>query len=356
MYFNTHIHTFMNGDVPDKFLPLGLVRLLASNTGTKVIAKLLNYLNPFSTKDIFNRYVNFLTTSKLGSQKAIFEQCQKFYPDDTRFVVLPMDMAFMGAGKVARNYSEQLDELTDFAKQNSALIPFMHIDPRRPGIFELFKSYVEEKGVRGVKLYPPLGYFPQDELLYPIYEYCEKNNLPVIAHCSPFNIVHYRGKRKELETLLTKSNIPIDTKGKSKKELCSYFTHPLNYAPVLKDFPGLKICVAHFGSSYYWKEFLDNPSADDNWLKIITEMIGKHENFYTDISFTLSNRDFFPLLKVLMYNNKINRKILFGSDYYMVETKTDERRFGIDLRAYLGEEFFSLISEANPKVFLGFKE
>ncbi len=346
----------MNVDVPQKFLPLGLVRLLASSAGTKILAKILNNLNPISNNDLLDRYVNFLTTSKLGSQKVIFEQCKKFYPDDTRFVVLPMDMAFMGAGKVPRDYEDQLDELCSLAKESGTVIPFMHIDPRRPGIFDLFRKYVEEKGVRGVKLYPPLGYFPYDQALYPIYEYCEKNDLPVISHCSPFNLVHFRGSRKELESLLAKSLTPIDTKGKKKKDLYPYFTHPSNYEPILNDFKKLNICVAHFGSGYYWKEYLENPSGDDNWFTIIRGMIEKHDNFYTDVSFTLNDGHYFSLLKVLMYNVKLKHKILFGSDYYMVETKTDERRFGIDLRAFLGNDFFSMISEKNPEAFLGIKE
>ena len=82
-------------------------------------------------------------------------------------------------------------------------------------------------------------------------------------------------------------------------------------------------------------------------------MIVKYDNFYSDISFTLNNRDYFPLLKVMMFDEKIQKKIIFGSDYYMVETKTNDRRFGIDLRAYLGNDFFNMISVENPKKFLG---
>jgi hypothetical protein len=73
---------------------------------------------------------------------------------------------------------------------------------------------------------------------------------------------------------------------------------------------------------------------------------------YSDISFTLNNREFFPLLKVLLNNKKLKSKILFGSDYYMVETKTTERRFSIDLRADLGDDDFLTIASKNPQKFL----
>ena len=82
-------------------------------------------------------------------------------------------------------------------------------------------------------------------------------------------------------------------------------------------------------------------------------VMGNSGNFtvvYTDISFTLNNRDYFSLLKVLMFNEKLSRKILFGSDYYMVETETDERRFGIDLRAYLGNDYFNMIALDAQKI------
>ena len=353
MFYNSHIHTFMDVDVPQKFLPFSLVRLLATKAGTAIIARFLNLLNPFSNNDIFDRYVKFLKTGKLGSQENIFRQCQKYYPQNSRFVVLPMDMKFMGAGDVPRQYEDQLKELGELAQKLPEVIPFMHIDPRRPGVLDLLKRNVEENGFKGIKLYPPLGYFPYDEDLYPVYEYCQSQNLPVVSHCSPFSQVHFRGSRKEMAVLLAKSTHPVDMRGRSKKELSDYFTHPSNYEPILKDFPKLRICAAHFGSAHYWNEFLSNPQAGNNWLRIIRDMIEKHENFYTDISFTLNNRAFFSLLKVLMFDEKINRKILFGSDYYMVETKTDERRFGIDLRAFMGRDYFKLISEDNPKSFLG---
>jgi predicted TIM-barrel fold metal-dependent hydrolase len=288
----------------------------------------------------------------MGSQQQIFENCSRYYPENTKFVILPMDMAYMGAGKVPRAYVDQLSELSKLKKTHPQTLPFIHIDPRREGVFDLLKQSVEEWGFKGVKLYPPLGYFPYDERLYPIYEYCEKNNLSVISHCSPYNPVHFKGSKKELYKLLAKSYKPIETKGKNRKKLCSNFSHPNNYSRVLEDFSNLNICLAHFGSEYYWDKYLANPNEEDNWFVIIKEMLKKHNNLYSDISFTLNKEEFFPLLKVLLANQKLKNKILFGSDYYMVETKTTELKFSIDLRAYLGENIFSEIAINNPHKFL----
>lgn len=352
MYFNTHIHTFKHEDVPVKFLPFKLVRYLAKYKRAKRLVWFLNSLIPFSDKDLLSRYARFLEIGKLQSQKAIFKECQKYYPKDTRFVVLPMDMAYMKAGNVPRPYMNQIEELGKLAKEISNVIPFFAVDPRREGVFELLKESVKKWGIKGIKLYTPLGFFPYDKRLYPIYEYCQKNNLSVISHCSPYNLVHFRGSKKEIEKLLEDAVYPIINTGENKKHLCANFAYPENYRPVLKDFPNLKICLAHFGSVSYWEEFLDHPNEKENWFNIIRSMIEEYDNLYTDLSFTMNNRDLFPLIKILLENSKLAEKVLFGSDYYMVETEASERRFGLDFRAFIGEQHFSQIAQKNPKQFL----
>ena len=120
----------------------------------------------------------------------------------------------------------------------------------------------------------------------------------------------------------------------------------------MNDFPQLKVCLGHFGSEYYWKEYIENPGNPDNWFVIIRKMIEQYDNLYSDISFTLHNQEFFPLLKVLLTNPSLRKKILFGSDYYMVATKSDERRFGVELRAFIGEDNFKAIALDNPQAYL----
>jgi len=351
MIYNSHIHTFKDCDIPRAFLPLGLVRVLSTKPGFKVISRLLNNANPFSDNDALDRYVNFVETGRLSTQEDIFKQCQKFYPKNSKFGVLALDMAYMGAGKVPRPYVDQLKELADLRQKYPVVIPFVHIDPRRQGYLDILKQCVEEWGFRGVKVYPPLGYFPYDERMYPVYAYCQTHGLPVITHCSPFNPVHFKGKKKELKKLLELSRDKIDTRGMSRKVMCSQFTHPLNWEHVMADFPELKISLGHFGSFYYWKEFLENPDGPDNWFLIIKAMLEKYPNLYTDISFTLNDQQYFSLLKVLLQDPAIRSKVLFGSDYYMVETEATERRFSIDLRAYLGESDFMAIARHNPEKF-----
>jgi len=352
MFYNCHIHIFRDIDIPNRFLPLALVKLLRTKVGFHFIATSLKRIVPFTDKDMFDRYVRFATLGKLGSQQKIFEACRKFYPSDTEFFVLTMDMAFMNAGKAPRDFPEQLEELADLKRIYPQLLPFIHIDPRRKEIYSLFRKCIDEWDFKGIKLYPPLGYFPYDEGLDDIYAYCQEKNLPVVAHCSPFNPVRNKGSKKEIKKLLENSRKEIETHKVKKKVLCSYFTDPRNYIYVIEKFPKLKICFAHFGSSYAWNKYLTDPDEKENWFNIIREMIKKYDNFYTDVSFTMNDKNLFPLLKVMLADPILNKKVLFGSDYYMVATESDERRFGIEFRAFIGEENFKKIAYENPRRFL----
>jgi len=313
----------------------------------------LNTLNPYSDDDTLHRYQRFIEIGKNRKQTEIFEEyCEPFYPDDTRFVVLAMDMAFMGAGKVPHSYIGQLDELTELKnKYSQRILPIIHLDPRRDDYLELMKKYIGEKGFRGVKIYPSIGYFPYDDRLYPVYDYCLANDLPVMSHCSIYNPTYFKGKKKDLYELLSKSRTPIETRGKNKKQLCAYFAHPKNWEIVLNDFPNLRLCLSHFGSSYFWDKYMKEPSEEDNWFVIIKEMIPRYGNLYADISFTLSSQEYLPMLTILLSDNQLRSKILFGTDFYMVSTKTTERQFSVNLRAFIGESNFEAIAMNNPKEF-----
>lgn len=62
----------------------------------------------------------------------------------------------------------------------------MGVDPRwgAEGV-ALFEKSIKEFGFHGLKIYPPCGYSPSDESLYPFYELCEQYELPVLLHTGP---------------------------------------------------------------------------------------------------------------------------------------------------------------------------
>lgn len=351
-FHNCHTHVFTSQAVPNNFLPLGLLRFLAKHRLTKKLGRFLNKIIPSTDNDIFDRFASFMNIGSRKSSLEIFKFLKGFYPEGTKFVVLSMDMAYMKAGKVLQDFLIQLDELAEI-KTNypEQCYPFICVDPRRPNITNIVKTYIEQKKFQGIKLYPPLGYYPFDQRLYPVYEYAEANKIPIITHCCSA-VVFYRGKITPDMLVHPKSGKKLTRK--DKKNFADYYTHPKNYEYVLNDFPELKICLAHFGGGREWKSYLSTPwekGNEDCWFSIILDLIKKHLNVYADISYVLSDIKLFPLLKVILQDPNTRPKILYGSDFYMVELDRSERSFSINVRANLGEEDYSQVAITNPDRF-----
>jgi len=351
--YNCHTHVFTNKDVPLKFLPLGLVRFLGKRRVSRWLGRFLNRLNPRSSNDIFDRAASFLNIGNYESQLDIFKLLKGFYPEETKFVVLSMDMEFMKAGKVPQDFIEQLNELSDIKrKYSNQFFPFICVDARRPNTADMVKKYIEEHNFQGIKLYPPLGYYPFDEKLYPVFEYAEANKIPIISHCSP-PVVYFRGKITKEMLVHPKTGKKLERK--NKQEFANYFTEPENYKYLLEDFPKLKICLAHFAGASEWEKFLGtswDKSMEKCWFSAILDLIKKYPNVYADVSHTMHDRSLYPLLRIILQDQKIRSRVLYGSDFYMLELTTSERSFSVNLRASLGEEDYQQIAEINPQMFL----
>lgn len=349
--YNCHIHTFTADHIPDRFLPMGLVRAMRHTWLRNPILWLFNMLIPVTNKDAVARTGRFLARGAFESQQKVFGYLQKQYPEGTRFIVLPMDMEFMDAGKPAVKFEGQLKELADLRdlldqekKTKGQIIPFCAVDPRRPNVVEEFKRWVKEYKIRGVKIYPNLGYWPNDPVLKEIYKICAKEHLPVLAHCSPGGI----------------------RQSKTSKEAARAYAHPENYREVLKEFPTVNFCLAHFGGAEEWERHVtgETPRAgpDATWLTVITDMLrsGEYPNLYTDVAYTLFVEmpayrpfNYFNFLKVLLSDEGVREHTLFGTDYYMVEReKVSEKEVSIGLRAHIGDEWYFQIAHDNPRRYL----
>jgi predicted TIM-barrel fold metal-dependent hydrolase len=346
---NCHIHIFTSEDVPDGFLPLGLMRMLRRGTAAKVADAIMSRLPSGSGR--WERTAAFARTGRRSSAE-IFADIRAQYPRGTKFVVLPMDMEYMGAGRSPRGYLEQLEALRQLhAAHRDVLIPFIAVDPRRVGIRDLVREYVEDHGFRGIKLYPALGFWPTDDRLQPVYEYAQAANIPVMTHCSRGG-VYYRGPITDRTHPVTRVRI-----GGGNDRFCEAYSEPMNFATVLRDYPRLRICLAHWGGGDEWHAYLKRPwprpDGEKSWLGEIIDMIGQVDNLYTDISYTASNRDFLPFMKILCSQPRLQDRVLFGSDWYMVQRDATEREFSINLRATIGEEAWQRIAVANPLTYLG---
>jgi predicted TIM-barrel fold metal-dependent hydrolase len=349
--YNCHIHTFTADHVPDHFLPFNLVRIMRRTWLRNPILWLFGMLIPVTNKDAVARTGRFLARGAFESQQKVFGYLQKQYPEGTRFIVLPMDMEFMGAGKPAVPFERQLKELAALRdlldkekKTKGQIIPFCAVDPRRPNVVEEFKRWHQDHNIKGVKIYPNLGYPPDHPILLKVYAYCEKNKLPVMVHCSRGGIRHRELSRAEANAL----------------------SHPANYMPILKCFPELNFCMAHFGGAEEWERHVTGETPrtgpEASWLTVITDMMrsGEYPNLYTDVAYTLFVEmpayrpfNYFNFLKVLLSSAAVSDHVLFGTDYYMVEReKVSEKEVSIGLRAHLGDELYFQIAHDNPRRYL----
>lgn len=348
---NCHVHSFTHRHVPMlyphwavwpfKKVP-GLVRLVAflCRPFFPVVAETLDRLHRFQEE------------AGAETQGELLEKVRRHYPSNTRFVVLPMDMEGIGHGPVRAGLAAQHDELAALAAREDLkglVLPFATFNPARgqAGVDEV-KRMVEGHGFRGLKIYPRLGFPPDHDLLMTqLYPFLQERGLPVMTHCSRGG-VQGRG-------VVTAAG--------------DRYTAPQAYVPVMEGFPRLRICLAHFGGAADWRAYVEEgmPPGDAearrrNWQVAIRDMIGsgKYPGLWTDISYTLFHfDDNLPFLKLFLEGTgdkaeRLRRRVLFGSDYYMTrQERLSERAVCFRLRNALGEDLFWRIAQVNPEVWLG---
>lgn len=355
--YNVHVHFFTIAHVPPDLLALQLGKLLGRVVGWllrwRTFARLFTWIvrrvNPFNDNDILDRQARLFEAADFPSQQQVYERIQAQYPSDAVFVALPMNMSHIGLGTPRRDINEQHAELLELArKSRGRVIPFFAADPRDTELLQKARRALGDGGFRGVKIYPNLGYLPNDNNLMPIYELCQERNLPVMSHCSPGGLWAY---------------------GMTEADRLRY-GHPRNYEAILRRFPQLRLCLAHFGGLEQWlmhlKAELPRQGEQRSWVRWISDMLrsGDFPNLYTDISYTVFRPhfrglylDLFDYLKVLLADTHIRRRVLFGSDYYMVARELlSEKEVSILLRSRLGEEIYFEIAHHNPLRYLGIDE
>lgn len=153
------------------------------------------------------------------------------------------------------------------------LIGFMSVDPTQPNWEAELKNGHQNLGLRGLKVLPMYaGFSPDDRALDPMWDYVQRNKLPVLLHTGTTFV----------------SQAPLK------------YTLPRLLDDVATRFPEVKIILAHLGHPYEGET-------------VVT--IRKHPNVYSDIS-ALHYRPF-QLYNSLMLIQEYGcwDKLLFGTDY-----------------------------------------
>lgn len=169
-------------------------------------------------------------------------------------------------------------------------IPFLSINPRRPGALDLIDEYVE-RGCRGAKfLQNYWGINLNDEALIPYYERLKARGIPLIIHVGSEYSIHSFAQYEGVDML----TLPLAT--------------------------GVTVIAAHMGLGriqhrlFFWRNLSRNPHYFDPDYFTLLELLKRHENLYADIAAILA-----PLraraLRHLAQQTDIHHKLLFATDY-----------------------------------------
>jgi len=175
------------------------------------------------------------------------------------------------------------------------LVGFIAIDPRRKNAPEIIERGLREWGMKGIKIYPPAGFYPSDDICTPLYKKAIDFDVPIMTH-----IGSVAG--------------PFYTK-------C---THPMYIDEVAGKFPELKIIMAHAGNG--------------GSLDTVISVLATRPRVYTDISYwgqMFHHYDQAYLVASLRrLINVAQARILFGSDWGLTKTVLSQKDWVKWLKEY----------------------
>lgn len=171
------------------------------------------------------------------------------------------------------------------ARHNDVLIPFGSVDPHRPDAVDQAVRLVEESGVMGFKFHPSVqGFDPSDERYYPLYESIQELGVPALFHTG-------------------QNGIGAGLPGGHGIKLA--YSNPLLLDAVAADFPRLQVILAH-------------PSVP--WQEEANAIATHKSNVWIDLSGW--SPKYFPESLVRATNRFFGDRVLFGSDYPLLEPGT----------------------------------
>jgi predicted TIM-barrel fold metal-dependent hydrolase len=187
-------------------------------------------------------------------------------------------------------------------KAPKRLIFFASVDPAQPNYQEQLERCHQELRCQGLKLAPIYqGVHPLDPRYRDLYAYCQKHGLPILIH---------------MATTFS-SGTPLE------------YARPAYMDQVARDFPDLKIVMAHLGHP---------------WEGETIAVIRRNPNVYADLS-ALYYRpwQFYNSMRLLV-EYRTETKVLFGSDFPF--TTTEDSLKGVrNLNAALGQSGLPRVPE-----------
>ncbi|MBN1524740.1 MAG: amidohydrolase family protein [Spirochaetales bacterium] len=228
---------------------------------------------------------------------------------------------------------------------------------------ELVKKAINEQGFIGVKLYPALGYRPVgntevdkqrrkkifrhnnmkqymeftgkeiDGALDELFRYCEKEQVPITAHCVSGGIEAFHN--------------------------ASYvFGAPRYWDKVLKKYPRLHLNLAHFGWTGKERYNAKGTKGQKPWVKEICEMLEKYGDLYIDsghhmVTTKSLKKEFIEDWPSIIkdHGNVVKKRFLYGVDWHVFAKEENYKNFKEDYCKILKEN--NLFSNTDIDDFLG---
>jgi len=190
-----------------------------------------------------------------------------------------------------KNYTIRNDEIAGIAhKSKDRLVAFAGVDPNagKEALREL-KRAARKLGMRGLKVHNSANsvYLNDRKLMYPIYEFCQDEGLPILFHTGTTGLGDCEIKYSKTELL---------------DEVC-------------QSFPDLKVVMAHFG----WP-----------WPEVAIAIALRNPNVFIDVSGWKPR--YLPQSIMPYLNGILQDRFLFGTDYPMIRHKewTDDYRVSLE--------------------------
>lgn len=180
-----------------------------------------------------------------------------------------------GINSLAQGMSTPNDDIAEYARAYpEKIIGFMSIDPNDPNALEELERSATDLGLKGIKMSPVYqDYDPLGEPARAIHRRAQQLGLPILTHAAFQSI----------------ATTPMK------------WANPLLYDDVAREFPDLKIILAHIGLPWYVDAMV---------------MIRKHPNVYADISGGIVTRPWWGYQALAAcQENSVMGKLLFGSDF-----------------------------------------
>jgi predicted TIM-barrel fold metal-dependent hydrolase len=265
MIINAHSHLFHDNMTPDPIKEVNLNNLVKTlNVPREILLQNPDIQNSYNADA--EKYIK--TLDETGIEKGI---------------VMGLDWGMSIAGEAEWSVEEMNQWVANqVAKHPDKLYGVCFVDPRRGDrAIKLVEKAIGDWGMKGVKIFPPCGFYPDDPKWFPLYKKCVELDVPLFSHTGIWGV-------------------PL---------MGTKYADPIYLDEVAAKFPDLNIVMVHFGGPY--------------WIEKGLQILLARPNMYADISanqlIAFSNPERYFRILSSVFGTIAKSRIMFGTDWPLFE-------------------------------------